>query len=473
MKPLMIKEILNATKGELLKGELQDSIIGVKIDSRKIIPGDLFVPIKGEIHDGHIFIEDAINKGCTAILISDKTFLENNKYEEYLGSFILVNNPVKAIQNISAYYLSQFNIKKIAVTGSTGKTTTKDMLYAILCKDFSAVKNFGNYNNELGLPLSIFNIEDKHQVGIFEMGMSSLGEIDLMADILRPDIALITNIGLSHIEHLGTKDNILKAKMEVANYFNSSGILIINGDDELLREISNDESRNHNENAFKIISVGLTSGCDVKISDVDSSKENMVSFELNIKDEIKYFELAASGAHNANNAAMALTCAALLGMYLNGLEEVLRNYEATDKRLNIFNAQGIKIIDDTYNASPDSMKAALDVLASYKSKRKVAILGDMFELGINSQDFHQEILDYTEKLGIDLTLCIGEYFTKCCQDKSHIEENQKKLIWFNDKEELKVFLTNEILEDDVVLVKGSRGMTMEKIVTFLGGKITE
>ena len=462
MKPITVKEIIEATNGELLSGNPLDSITGVQIDSRKVCSGDLFVPIKGEFYDGHSFIGDAINAGCKGILISDLSFYENNKHMNFEIVYILIPEPVKAIQSLSAYYINLFTLKKIAVTGSTGKTTTKDMLYSILSEEFKTVKNYGNFNNEIGLPLSIFNVESNHQIGIFEMGMSSLGEIDLMSEILRPDIGIITNVGLSHIEHLGSKSNILNAKMEIANYFDHSSVLIINGDDELLRGIAREE----NENIFKTITVGLTSGCDVKISDVDSSKEDKFGFNLTINNSKKYFEVASPGAHNAYNCGLALTCAATLGMDINKAESALLNFSSADKRLKIIHGQGIKIIDDTYNASPDSMMAAIDVLAGFKNNNKVAVLGDMLELGEQAIDFHKDIIIYAIKAGIDSVIIVGENFKNACEDLAK-KTIHGKVIHLDSNLEVEEYLKSNINNDDVVLVKGSRGMKMESIVNYL------
>lgn len=462
MKPITIKEIIKATNGNLIAGNPLGLINGVQIDSRKVCPGDLFVPIKGEFHDGHSFIVDAIMQGCKGVLISDLSFYEKYKLMNFEIAYVLIPEPIKAIQDLSAYYISLFTIKKIAVTGSTGKTTTKDMLYSILSEEFKTVKNFGNFNNEIGLPLSIFNIEIDHQIGIFETGMSSLGEIDLMSEILRPDIGIITNIGLSHIEHLGSKSNILKAKMEIANYFNHSSVLIVNGDDELLRGIARDE----NENIFKTITVGLTSGCDVKISDVDSSKEDKVGFNLTINDIKKYFEVASAGAHNAYNCGIALTCAATLGMDINKAESALLNFSSADKRLKIIHGQGIKIIDDTYNASPDSMMAAIDVLAGFKNNKKIAVLGDMLELGEQAKDFHKDVIMYAIKGGIDSVVTVGENFKNANEDISK-KSAHEKVTCLDDNLKLQEYLKSNININDVVLVKGSRGMKMESIVNYL------
>jgi UDP-N-acetylmuramoyl-tripeptide--D-alanyl-D-alanine ligase len=462
MKPITIKEIITATNGKLLSGNPLDLITGVNIDSRKISSGDLFVPIKGEFHDGHSFINDAINAECKGVLISDLSFFQEFKIANQDIAYILVPEPVKAIQDLSAYYIKLFTLKKIAVTGSTGKTTTKDMLYSILSEEYKTVKNYGNFNNEIGLPLSIFNVEKDHQIGIFEMGMSSLGEIDLMSEILRPDIGIITNIGLSHIEHLGSKGNILKAKMEIANYFDHSSVLIVNGDDELLRGIAREE----NENVFKTITVGLTSGCDVKISDVDSSKEDRVGFNLTINDNTKSFEVATPGAHNAYNCALALTCSASLGMDIDKAEKALRNFSSADKRLKIIQGQGIKIIDDTYNASPDSMKAAIDVLAGFKQHNKVAVLGDMLELGDHEKDFHKEVILYANKAGIDSIIIVGNNFSSAFEDISK-RAIHEKVICLENSSKLEEYLKINIKTGDAVLVKGSRGMRMESIVNYL------
>ncbi|MGI6730743.1 MAG: UDP-N-acetylmuramoyl-tripeptide--D-alanyl-D-alanine ligase [Anaerovoracaceae bacterium] len=453
MKKITVEEILIATKGELLSGSLENTIEGVSIDSREVKSNEVFFPIIGERHDAHDFIPQAIKRGCTTIMTAKQLTLDLSKESV---DIILVEDTTKALQDLAAYYLSLFPVKKIAVTGSTGKTTTKEMLYWIFSEKYKTVRNLGNFNNHIGLPLSVFALDENTQAGIFEMGMSELGEIHLLANLVRPDIGIITNIGSSHLENLGSRENILKAKMEITDFFNEENILIVNDDQELL-------SRQYTEGNYRLITTGETGKSSFILSNINDLGEDGIEFMLEHQLEAQHYKINIPGRHNAYNAALAIAAAVECGLTQEEAARGLAKMELTDKRLSIKGKNGMKIIDDTYNASPDSMKAAIDVLMSTKGVRRIAILGDMFELGDQSDQYHFEIGKYAGEKGADQVIAVGraaEHIAKGA--RTFLDES--KVIHYDIKELLINELDRIISSGDVILIKGSRGMAMDKIV---------
>lgn len=460
MKRLTIENITKAVKGELLLGDPKDEIIGVSTDSRKVLEGEVFFPLIGEQHDAHDFIPQALERGCRTVILSrkpdEKMILYKNLTQGRTLNLILVNDTTKALQDLAVYYLSLFSIKKIGVTGSTGKTTTKEMLYWIFSEKYKTARNVGNLNNHIGLPLTVLSLPEDTEAGIFEMGMSELGEIDLLAELVRPDIGIITNIGISHIENLGSRENIRKAKLEITNYFTSDGILIVNEDNNLL-------SREDVKGEYQIITTGETGRSNFIISNISDFGEEGVEFTIEHNKEMKTFRLNVPGRHNAYNGALAVAAAVSCGITMEEAAKGLLKLEITDKRLNIKGKNGMKIIDDTYNASPDSMKAAIDVLTATRGFRKIAILADMFELGENSDAFHAEVGRYAAECSVDILVAVGDQAKHIAQAAKEIL-GENKVHYYETKELLINDIGSMISSGDVILLKGSRGMAMDQVV---------
>lgn len=455
MKKLKIKDICTALNGELILGEQQNYIEKVSTDSRTIKKGDLFVPIIGETHDAHKFIPMAIESGCRAFIVSNQNEIINHLLKDQLD-VILVKDTTKALQKLADYYLSTFKIKKIGVTGSTGKTTTKDMLYYICSEKYKTARNVGNFNNHIGLPLSILSFEEDIEVGILEMGMSEFGEINLLADIVRPDIGIITNIGTSHIENLGSREGILKAKLEITNFFKEDNVLVINEMNDLL-------TKENTKGVYKSLSIGNNGKSDFILSDITDKGEEGIEFTVEHKLETQRFELTIPGRHNAINGTLAVAVAMELGITMEEAARGLAKMELTDKRLNIKGKNGIKVIDDTYNASPESMKAGIDVLMATKGIRKIAILADMLEMGEESPRYHSEVGEYVAKKNVDLLITVGD-------DAKYIAEMSKQILGdekvrcYSDKNKLMSEIRAIVQLGDIILVKGSRGMAMDQVV---------
>lgn len=460
MKMLTAAEITAAIGGTLEAGDGGKRITGISIDSRTVKPGDLFVPIIGERMDGHQFIPEALKGGCGAVLI-----MEGHPLPESTGEQVAVircKDSTKALQDLARWYLNALSIRRVAVTGSTGKTTTKEMIYHISSEKYRTQRNLGNFNNHIGLPLTILSFDEGTEVGVLEMGMSCPGEIDLLADLVRPEIGVITNIGTAHIENLGSREEILKAKMEITHYFSPDNLLIINRDNDLLEQIQ--------DPPYRLVTIGENGKSNLILSAITDRGEEGIRFTLERKAGDSYesqeFQLHIPGRHNAYNAALAVGAGLELGISMEEAAMGLEKLRDTDKRLSVRGKNGIKIIDDTYNASVDSMKSALDLLAGMAGVRRVAVLGEMLEMGKQSPAYHREIGDYLEDKGIDLLITVGK-------DAVYIQEaatggmNPPTMLHYENTDQLISDLKDRILPGDVALFKGSRGVGLDRAVRHL------
>lgn len=449
MKKLTMKQIEAGTGGRLICGDGEQIVGKICTDSRKAEPGDLFFALIGDNHDAHKYLPQVTESGCSCAVISNEAMCPEGM------TAVLVEDTTKALQELASWYLAQLDMKKIAVTGSTGKTSTRDLTWYVCSEKFKTQKNVGNLNNHLGVPLTILSFDEDTEVGILEMGMDKFGEIDLLADIARPDIGLITNIGMSHIENLGSRDGIFQAKMELTNYFDENNVLIAARDDEYLNEERIDGS-------YRLVTAGGDSRSDYIISDIDDFGAEGIQFNLEHNGIVQLFRLPVPGKHNAFNGALAVAAGAELGITMEEAARGLAKTQLTDKRLTVRENKGIKVIDDTYNASPDSMKAAIDVLMKTRGERRVAILGDMFELGEGSRIQHGLVGRYAAQQEVELLVAIGKHSAEMAREAR--EEGMEYVLYFKDKEAFFAEMNSVIKSGDVVLLKGSRGMEMDKIV---------
>lgn len=446
---LSLNEVLEATAGKVIVEGKKD-FNKICIDTRKIEANNIYLAINGERFNGNKFVMDAFRKGASIAIVDEVLF----DIEELKGleTVIKVENSEKALLDLASFYRKKLGLKVVGVTGSCGKTSTKDLIAAFLSDKYKVFKTKGNFNNQIGLPLMILELDSSYDVAVLEMGMSNLGEIDVLANCARPDIAVITNIGLSHIENLKTQDNILKAKSEIFNYFDESNTLIINGEDNYLLKIKN--------KCFEILRIGYNHEYDVYAFNI-ILKEDKTSFTVKVKEEKFNFEIPMAGKHNVLNSMLAIAVAMKLNVSFSEMEKGIKNLEATSMRLQVIKKENFTIINDCYNASPDSMKSSIDVLNSYKDGRKIAILGTMNELGDESINAHIDV-GYYAKEKVDLLIAIGEY--KDCYKKGYTLDN---IITFENKEDFISNLNKIIEKNDVILVKASRGMKFEEIVSSL------
>ncbi len=455
MYMLSLDKIIEAVNGELICGSMDTRIAGVSTDSRSIREGDLFIPIVGDKFDGHDFIGVVLDKGAVAVLTSKDVEPVGGK------AVIKVEDTLTALGDLARYYRAGFNIPFVGITGSVGKTSTKDMISSALSQGFNVHKTMGNFNNHIGLPLTILNLETDHEAAVIEMGMSGFGEIKYLSSIAKPDIAVITNIGLSHIEKLGSRQNILKAKMEILEGLKSDGMVILNGDDKLLYGLNDLLS-------FRTVYFGMEDGLNYQACNVKTMGERGTSFEITVKNNDYKVNVPVPGIHNIYNALAAIAVGIELNMPMEKIIKGIAEFVPSKMRLNIIDSNGIKIINDAYNASPQSMEAAIDVLSDIgENGRTVAVLGDMLEMGEWAYKAHVDIGRYAFSKGIDYIFTIGENGRNIANGALESGAQEGKVLAFDNNNDIKSFLKGFVKNGDVILVKGSRGMKMEEIVEKL------
>lgn len=457
MISLRIDEIVEATGGSLLVGDQQTYVGNIVIDSRQVDRESMFIAIVGENTDGHKYIKSAYDLGCRSFMVSSDV----DMLDCLTGaSVVKVDNTEYAMGRLAKYYKSKFDLPVIGITGSVGKTTTRDMVYAVVSNKFKTLKNEKNLNNQFGVPLTIFNLENEHECLVVEMGMSGFGEIDYLADIVRPDVALISNIGMSHIEHLGSQEGIFRAKMEITNYFNQDDCLIVNGDDEYLSRL-----RDMDELSYPVFTFGRDKKNTIALKSVEYFQTD-TTFTVSISQEDHTFKIPTLGEHNVYNAMSAILVGLRMGMSFDEIRLGLMNFKATGDRQNIIDTDEYTIINDVYNASPDSMIASLKVLALQKDRRKVAILGDCLEMGVFEEEGHRRVgLQSVRRTDVIITQGkAARYIGIEAQEHGFDLSN---IYHFDTKEELIDDLKNILEKGDVILVKASRGMAFEDIVNYL------
>ena len=457
MEPMTIREILEAVDGKLL-GEFSDLDLTVKhvfTDSRNPDPGALFIPLVGERFDGHAFLNEALEGGAAGC------FTQRER-ESYLpGKFyIKVGSTQKALRDLARHYKQKFRIPFVAVTGSVGKTTTKDMVAAVLGERFKVLKTEGNFNNEVGLPLTLLRLNSNHEICVVEMGMNHFGEIEYLSSIVEPDVAVITNIGDSHIENLGSRENILKAKCEIFSHMDpKKGYVILNGDDPLLEPL-------RASLPFQSVLVGTAEGLDYRATGVESDGEKSVRCHVRTPRSGFDVEIPALGNHMLYPTLTAAAVAEHFGMTGGEIARGVLRFAPTKMRMNILKrGDGITILNDAYNANPQSMRAAVEVLSKSGGDYKIAVLGDMFELGPFAPTLHAGVGAYLGKAGIDCLVAVGEL-------ARHIYDAAKdamvpQVYWCETKEEAKPILAERVKPNSTILVKASRGMAFEELVDDL------
>lgn len=482
MKEIRVAELVKAVDGELIYGEENGIISSVSTNSKEIEEGALFVPIIGERVDAHQFIDMALGGGATATFTSRKieNFVEGKAY-------IKVEDTVKALQKAAAWYRSQFDVKLIGITGSVGKTTTKEMIAAALEESFVVLKTKGNMNSQIGLPLMMFELETDTQIAVIEMGMSEVGEMSRLATIAKPDLVVMTNIGVSHIGQLGSQENIRKEKMNIIDQCAPGTKVFVNGEDPLLQQLCQfsaeaakgkapsrelfDEATIEKIGQIQVECFGTGENCDYRGIDSQTvgEKQKYIYVSKNCKEEV---ELSVLGAHNVNNATVAMAIAEYFGVEPAKAKEGLAAYQPIAMRGQIYEHAGRKIIDDTYNASPDSMKSGASVLLEMEGvSRRIAVFADVLELGEVSRACHYEVgqflADQTVKgHKLDAVLTVGKEAKAICE--AVVDSKSDMLAKaFDTNEQVIAYLKEYSHAGDAILVKGSRGMHMENVVKAL------
>jgi len=455
---LNIEDIFNIPTAVIYNPDMFKTIYNVSIDSRNIKKNTLFIAIKGERFDGHDFIDDVVKKGACAVIINEKNF----KYlSEVEIPVITVKDTTRALGDIAKIWRSKLKAKVIGITGSAGKTTTKEILAALLYEKFNVNKTVANNNNHIGVPLTILSTNEKHNVLVAELGTNHFGEIPYTASIASPDLALITNIGDSHLEFLKNRKGVLKEKSALLKEtINCGGKVFINNDDKLLKEFG--KKIKHK------VTFGLNEKADYKVRVLSYDIMARPQVEIKNKKNVFVTSLPISGEKNVLNFTAAFAIASELGLTSSQIQKAVKKIKSFNKRLEIKNLKKFTLINDTYNANPDSMKSSLDILNKIESrKKKIAILGDMFELGAKSKIKHLELSNFINKTKVDEVYSIGKMM-KLMNQK--LNGKTKVHHHFTERESLKNFLKKLDTTNSAVLVKGSRGMKMEEFVSVLETK---
>lgn len=463
MLPLTVKEILTATKGSLMAGGSLEKIKSISTDSRSLKRDEFFIPLKGDNHDGHDYVRSALSGGASGFL-TDRNLKDLNLRKDSLEdiNIIKVNDTLNALQDLAAYIRGKLDITSVNITGSTGKTCTKDILKSILSNEFKTVATKKNYNNEIGVPLTLLEADLDTEVLIAELAMRGRGQIESLARITKPDIGIITNIGLTHFELVGSIKEIAFAKAELARSLPKQGTLFLNVDDPWSEYIAK-------KSKAEVIYYGLGNKAEIRAENVSIDEKGKPSFKLIIGREKIDVRLGIFGRHNIINSLAAAGASWKLGLNLDQIRFGIENAELTPLRMDVkLTNSGVIILNDTYNANPTSMSAALQSLIEiYPGKRKIAILGDMAELGSVSLISHKEIGSQVAKLGLDYLITIGSLSRAIFNEANTNGQRKFDSYHFNTKKEAFDALKNLIKKDDVVLVKASRSMEMEEIVNWL------
>lgn len=447
MLPLKISEIAKAVGGILLCGNPDTEITSVACDSRDVKDGTLFVPIRGEKVDAHKFIEDCL-KTCSA------TFTEYDAPELAAKPYVKVENTIAALQSLGAYYRSKFDIKLIGVTGSVGKTSTKEMIAAALSQGSNVFKTKGNRNSQIGLPLTMLDIMPENETAVIEMGMSEFGEMERLCAIAKPSMAVMTNIGTAHIENLGSRENIMSEKLKITNCFTKDSILFLNGDDSLLSTL-------HNKLAFKTVTFGFGENCDYRAENIRVVGMNTI-FTLISKNETEEIKIPTLGEHNVKNALAAFAVARACGLSADEIKAGLHSYENAPMRQQIHKLDNCILIDDSYNASPDAMRVSIDVLKSIQASKRIAVLANMLELGDYAESEHFSVGEHLGEIGIDCVICIGSLAENIAKGA---KSRNPQIITecFEDNNSALEYLKTQMTDGCAILVKGSRSMHTEEI----------
>lgn len=461
MKGMTLRAMTQAVNG-IYHGNGEDydkEITAITIDSRKVTEGGLFIAIKGERSDGHDFIGQCFEKGAVCV-ISEKELPDEER------SYIQVESSLQALKDLALLYRNNLDVKVVGITGSVGKTSTKETISSVLSEKYRVLKTLGNFNNEIGLPLTVFRLTEDDEVAVLEMGISDFGEMDRLSKIAQPDICVITNIGFCHLENLGTRDGILKAKTEIFNHMNPDGIVIVNGDDDKLSTISQVHGK-------RPLVFGISNKDGVYADNIKSLGLDGTSFTIHgikTSDNYSTFDLTVPvpGHHMVYNAMAAALVGSVLGLSSIEIERGVKNLKTIAGRNNIIKENGFTIIDDCYNANPVSMKASLDVLDTAIG-RKVAILGSMFELGENEKQMHYDVGMYLGTKDIDVLITAGDLAAQIAAGtRAYIDTNYNahgcEVHDFETRDDMLKCIGHILKTGDNILIKASHGMEFTKVV---------
>lgn len=445
---LTIGEVVDATKGNLIQGDVKKYINEFRIDSRECKKGDFYIPLKGENADGHKFIKSAIDNGALGIFVSDVNYIPQNIDSNV--SIIKVEDCLQALQNVGRYNRKKHSsIETIAITGSVGKTSTRQMISSVLAQKYSLMVTEKNMNGHIGLPLMAIKL-DEQELGVFETGIDFVGEMDILGSIVTPDIAVITNIGTSHIGKFGSQDIIYKEKTNIAKYLKGKKILLLNKDDCYLNEYRNSNA--------SIIYYSMNDASNIIVTN------SYVEFETKIYNTLEKVRVNAIGNHNIINAIIAIRIAELYNISSSQIIAGIANYRNFNRRMEEITLNGITIIDDTYNASPSSMEAGLKTIDKLEASRKIAVLADIAELGEYSEGIHEKLAEVFKDINVDVLITFGENIKYLYEiAKNYVKESYYCL----NSESAEEIIRSVMKTGDLIYFKGSNVMKVNSIVENL------
>lgn len=453
MKNLTLENLTQVCHGVYFgpADKLYEEVASITTDSRKAEPGCLFVPIVGERVDGHKFIPQVMEAGAL-VTLSEKT-LEDVDYP-----YIMVESSLQAVKDIAGFYLEQLGIPVVGITGSVGKTSTKEVIASVLKQKYRTLKTQGNFNNELGLPLTVFRLREEDEIAVLEMGISDFGEMTRLAEIAKPDTCVITNIGTCHLENLGDRDGVLKAKTEIFSFLKPQGHIVLNGDDDKLAGVGEYKG-------IRPVFFGIEGREDVFADEIASRGLKGMTCRIHVDGEAFTVDIPMPGRHMIYNALAAAAVGRIYGLTTEQIKAGIETLEAISGRFHMIETDKFLIVDDCYNANPMSMKASLDVLKD-GAGRRVAILGDMGELGEDEAALHEGVGAHAASCGIDVLICAGALSAHIAQ-KARENAPELTVIYEESREALLEKLQDYVKKGDTILVKASHFMHFEEVVERL------
>lgn len=463
MKDIFAKDVANLCNGKIVFGNEMETIEKVVKDTREVTKGDTYIGFKGERFDGNLMYEDALKNGAKVCILQESSVketidLEKIEKEYKSGTIILVENTIKALQQIATYKRSLYDIPVVGITGSVGKTSTKDIIASVMAKKYDVLKTQGNYNNQIGMPFTVLGLKN-HNAMVIEMGMNQKGEISNLTKIAKPTVAVITNVGTAHIGNLGSRENILKAKLEILEGLQEGGTLVINNDNDMLHEwYKSEESKK-----FNVVTFGIENKSDIMPYDIVLS-ENGSAYKIDIDGETYNVNVTVGGNHFVLNSLCAIAIGRLFNINMLDILNGIANFELTKRRMQVEkNKNGITIINDCYNANYDSMKAAIEYLGKINAGKKIAVLGDMLELGEFSKMLHEKVGEEVAKNSIDVLITVGE-LSKNIASKAQEKGINKENIFVCEENLEAVKIINDIAKQgDAILLKASNGLNFQEI----------
>ena len=458
MNEIYVRDIVKVCDGKLISGSENFICENFSNDTRRINPGDVYIGIKGEKFDGSLFWKEALEKGAGCIMVQGIEISRETIERFPDRAIILVEDTLIAIQKLAAYKRSLYNIPVIAITGSVGKTSTKDLVSSVVAQKYRCLKTEGNYNNHIGVPLTLLRLKNE-EVAVIEMGMNHFGEISLLTNIVKPTIAIITNIGTAHIGNLGSREHILKAKLEILEGLAENGTIIINQDNDLLEKWYEQV-----ENKENIRTYGIKSDCELKAYDVNITEKGS-SYKIKIREQEYEIKVPISGEPFVYNSLCSLAVADVLEIPMEQSKEGIKTFELTKKRMDIEELRcGVTVINDSYNASLDSVKAGLEYLRMYKGNKKIAVLGDMLELGEFSKQLHCEVGEAVVQEKIDKLIAVGSFAKYIVEEAERKGMSTKNIYLCATNEEAAKILQTQMNEGDVILLKAANAMKFSEIL---------